>query len=167
MIPPLSADVKRYITKFDVAAVVRYSGGGLGASRDPQGAEIAYWIEAAQAGAVLKRARNNGGNIPAAAKALGVHLTDHPVLIQRVNVAIERLGRRLDQAQASGSMAFFNSEFKRRRLTTAGAGDGFMSYKVAKQRLERMLVEKAAAPGEGDPAALIKRVFDDRLPEPQ
>ena len=64
-------------------------------------------------------------------------------------------------------MAFFNSEFKRRRLTAAGAGNGFMSYKVAKQRLERMLVEKAAAPGEGDPAALIKRVFDDRLPEPQ
>ena len=57
MIPPLSADVKRYITKFDVAAVVRYSGGGLGTTRDPQGAETAFWVEAAHAGAVLKRAR--------------------------------------------------------------------------------------------------------------
>ena len=159
MIPPLSADVKRYITKFDVAAVVRYSGGGLGTSRDPQGAEIAYWIEAAQAGAVLKRARNNGGNIPAAAKALGVHLTDHPALCQRVNMAIERLGRRLDQAQASGSMRVFNNEYKRRRLAAAGLGQGFMGYKVAKQRLERAMIEHASAPGEADPAALIRRVF--------
>ena len=47
MIPPLSADVKRYIAKFDVAALVRYCGGGLGTTRDPQGAETAYWVEAA------------------------------------------------------------------------------------------------------------------------
>jgi hypothetical protein len=159
MIPPHSADVKNYIAKFDVCAVVRYCGGGLGATRDPQGAEIAYWVEAAQAGAVLKRARNNGGDIVAAAKGFGVHLTEHPVLCQRVNVAIERLGRRLDQAQASGSMAFFNSEFKRRRLAAAELGQGFIGYKVAKERLERAMVEHAAAPGEADPATLIKRVF--------
>ena len=88
-----------------------------------------------------------------------MHLAEHPVLIQRVKVAIERLGRRLDQTQASGSMRFFNNEYKRRRLAAAEAGNGFMSYKVAKQRLEQMFVEKAAAPGEGDPAALIRRVF--------
>jgi hypothetical protein len=154
MIPALSADVKQYVSRFDVCAVARYCGGGLGVTRDPEGAEICYWVEAAQAGAVLRRARNNGGDIPAAAKALGVHLTDHPVLCQRVTVAIERLGRRLDQAKASGNMKFFNGEYKRRRIA---AGPGFLSYNVARERLERALVEHAAAPN--DQAALIKRVF--------
>jgi hypothetical protein len=69
MIPPLSANVKKYIAEFDVCTVVRYCGGGLGTTRDPQGAEPAYWVEASHAGAILKRARNNGGDIVAAARA--------------------------------------------------------------------------------------------------
>ena len=34
-------------------------------------------------------------------------------------------------------MRFFNNEYKRRRLAAAEAGNGFMSYKVAKQRWSR------------------------------
>jgi hypothetical protein len=43
----------------------------------------AWWVEADQAEGVVKQARKNGGDIPAAARELGVTLTAHDVVIAR------------------------------------------------------------------------------------
>jgi hypothetical protein len=49
-----------------------------------------------------------------AARKLGVGLTGHATAMARVRVALEKISSRLDQAQATGMLVAFNSEFRRR-----------------------------------------------------
>jgi hypothetical protein len=53
---------------------------------------------------VIKLARKDNGDIPAAVRALGVALSPREVVIQRANPALARLDPRLAQAKANGAM---------------------------------------------------------------
>ena len=105
MVPPLDAQVRRHVSRFDVIALVLYRDGRIGTSRDPQNAEFAFWLEAQHAGAVLRLARVKG-DIPAAAQRLGLKVTDHHTMIVRARAAVERLDQGLARAKADGALRF-------------------------------------------------------------
>jgi hypothetical protein len=127
-------------------------------------ATAAWWIDSRHAPLVAQVARQDGGDIPAAARALGVRLTEHRVVVQRVTAASARLDERLAWAQRSGLLSEFNREYRRRRLAARAAGESFMPYRAAELRLRNALVDVAAGKAPGD---MIARVFDDRRPDPQ
>jgi hypothetical protein len=49
-IAPLTRAVRDYMAAFDLAAVCHYGDGRLGVSRNPKGAEAAWWCVAVKAG---------------------------------------------------------------------------------------------------------------------
>jgi hypothetical protein len=71
--------------------VCRYRDGRLGVTRNPAGAAAAWWCEAVKARAVLRLARKGDGDIPAAARALGVVLTDHATVLTRAKDALAKI----------------------------------------------------------------------------
>jgi hypothetical protein len=99
------------------------------------GAATAWWCEAARAGAVVRLARSNGGNILAALDKLKVPVTEHCVVLARAQAAARRISVALSQAQDRGDLQFFNVEYTRRRLAARAAGRPFPSYSVAMVRL--------------------------------
>ena len=147
LISALPREAKSYFGAFGIAAVVVYRDGRVGVSRDPAGAVAAWWVEADQAGGVVKQARKNGGDIPAAARELGVTLTAHDVVIARAKAATARIDNALSEAQACGDLQFFNREYKRRRTAAAAAGQSFMSYGQARTRLHKTIATVAANGG--------------------
>jgi hypothetical protein len=79
--------------------------------------------------------------VRAAADRLGAVLSDHAVVLQRAGAAVRELDLRLEAAQSSGTMAFFNSEFRKRRLAaakfpTGKLGDGCARYWHQLQRAD-------------------------------
>ena len=95
LISALPREAKDYLGAFGIAAVVIYRDGRIGVSRDPAGAVAAWWVEADQAGSVVKQARKNGGDIPAAARRLGVVLTEHAIVLVRAAAASKRIRQSL------------------------------------------------------------------------
>jgi hypothetical protein len=156
-IASLSKVVSDYIKGFDLVALAADRDGRIGATRDPAGAARAWWCQSASAGMVLKAARRNG-DIEAAARTLGVELADHAAVLARAEAAVVKIGARLDQAQKTGVLHTFNAEFRRRRLAAFEKGKGFMSYREARSRLQRVLAGVAAT-GTA-PEAFVKTVFD-------
>jgi hypothetical protein len=116
-------------------------------SRDPAGAVAALRFEADHARGVVKQARKNGGDIPAAARHLGVPLTEHRVVLGRASTAAARIESALREAQRRGDLRFFNAEYKRRRTAAAAAGQSFMSYGRARTRLHKTIATVAASGG--------------------
>jgi hypothetical protein len=116
-------------------------------SRNPAGAAAAWWVEAEQAGAVIRQARKDGSDIQAIARRLGVALTEHAIVLTRASAAIERIEAALGEAQRRGDLKFFNTEYKRRRAQAAAAGQSFMSYGEARARLHKAIAGAAAAGG--------------------
>src|SRR4051812_9675074 len=112
-IASLPRSLRLYIKPFDVVALVRYRDGRLGACKDLEGAESCWWIRADDAGAVVKAARKNGGDIPAAAKVLGVTVTEHSVVMARASAAVAKLDDKIATAGRAGELGFFNSEYRR------------------------------------------------------
>jgi hypothetical protein len=92
-IAPLSCAVADYIAAFDLAAVCQYRDGRLAVARDPAGAAAVWWCEAVKAGPVVRAARRHNGDIPAAAWALGIALTDHATVLARQACGREDRGR--------------------------------------------------------------------------
>lgn len=97
--------------------------------------------------------------ITAAARRLKIGLTDYQVGLTRVQGATTRLAEALSDAMADGGLKFFNAEYRRRRQEAQQAGTYFMSYNVARARLQDALA-KAAASG-GVDAQVIAKVFGD------
>lgn len=97
--------------------------------------------------------------ITAAARRLKIGLTDYQVGLTRVQGATTRLAQALDDAAADGALKFFNAEYRRRRQEAQQAGNYFMSYGVARARLQDAL-GKAVAGGGAD-AHVIAMVFGD------
>ena len=147
LISALPREAKDYLGAFGIAAVVIYRDGRIGVSRDPAGAVAAWWVEADQAEGVVKQARKNGGDIPAAARHLGVALTEHAIVLARAAAAATRIKRTLSEAQGRGDLKFFNAEYKRRRTAAAAAGQSFMSYGQARTRLHKTIATVAASGG--------------------
>jgi hypothetical protein len=90
-IAPLSRAVIQYIAAFDLAAVCRRPDGRIAVARNPAGAAAAWWCDVVKARAVLRPARKGGGDIPAAARALGVALTDHATVLARATAAVAKI----------------------------------------------------------------------------
>jgi hypothetical protein len=147
LIPALPREAKDYLGAFGIAAIVIYRDGRVDVSRDPAGAVAAWWVEADKAGAIVKQARKNGGDIPAAARHLGVALTEHAIVLARAAAAARRIKRTLSEAQSRGDLRFFNAEYKRRRTAAAAAGQSFMSYGQARTRLHKTIATGAASGG--------------------
>jgi hypothetical protein len=61
--------------------------GRIGATKHPQGAAAAWWVEADEAGAVLRVARQDSGYVVAVARALGVALVEHDAVVERATAA--------------------------------------------------------------------------------
>jgi hypothetical protein len=119
-IAPLPRAVMDYIAAFNLAAVCRYRDGRLGVARNPKCAEAAWWCEAFKAGPVIREAGRHSGDIPAAARALGVALTDHATVLARATAGV----RRIEAGIAwTGVLHEFNQEYRRRRLEAQGRGE--------------------------------------------
>jgi hypothetical protein len=150
--------VADYIREFGLTSVCRYLDGRIGVTRDPTGADRAWWLPADQAGVVLTLARQAGGDVEGAASKAGIVLADHATVLVRAEAAVAKISIRLDQAQKTGVLHAFNAEFRRRRLEATEQGTGFMSYRQARARLRRALIEIAAT-GIA-PASIVKTVFE-------
>jgi hypothetical protein len=136
-----------YIHAFNIAAICVYRDGRIGVSQNPVGAAQAWWVQADEAGAVIREGRKNGGDIPAAARKLGVALTEHSVVQARASTAVARIEAALREAQRRGDLQFFNAEYKRRRIEAVAAGRSFMSYGQARMRLHKTIATVAASGG--------------------
>jgi hypothetical protein len=158
-ISPLPRAVMDYIAAFDLAAVCRYRDGRLDVTRKPAGAAAAWWCETVKAGPVIRAARRHSGDIPAAARALGVALTDHATVLARATAALARIEAGMAWAQRTGVLHEFNQEYRHRRLEARGRGERFMAYAQATARLRPVLVETAAGNLTAPP--LMSRVFED------
>jgi hypothetical protein len=158
-IPSLPRAVADYVRAFDLAAICAYRDGRIGVSRNPAGAAAAWWVEAEQAGAVIRQAPTDGSDIQAVARRLGVALTEHAIVLTRASAAIARIERALTEAQARGDLKFFNAEYKRRRGAAVAAGQTFMSYGKARARLQKAIAEVAAKGGNGVTPELVASVF--------
>jgi hypothetical protein len=154
-IAPLPRAVTDYIAAFDLAAMCRYADGRLGVTRNPAGASAAWWCEAVKAGPVIRAARRHSGDIPAAARELGVPVTDHARVLARAKHAVAKIEAGMAWAQRTGVLHEFNQEYRRRRLEAQRRGERFMGYAMA--RLRRALT-KVAANGTA-PVAIVQEGF--------
>jgi hypothetical protein len=158
---PLGPNTSR---AFSLAAIARYRDGRLGCTRHPAGAQSAWWCGASDVGVIIKVARQMGGDVPGAALALGLTATEHHIVVERADAAIERIEAGVADAGRNGDLQFFNSEYRRRRIAAAEQGRGFMSYRVAETRLRRALADAVAAKvtaggPAGDATPLLARIF--------
>ena len=109
-----------------------------------------WWIDARMAVPVARAARALAGDNPdvseataalhRAAASLRVALTADDVAIERARGAAMKLDAYLESLGRSGVLRDFNRAFKQHRTAARTRGEGFMSYKVAEQRLRKALV---------------------------
>jgi hypothetical protein len=92
----------------------------------------------------------------AAAGRLDVVLSEHTVVLARARAAVAKLDRRLAMAKETGTLAFFNAEYRRRRIAARASGKGFMSYGAAHRRLRKAIAGAAAT---GSMPELMRAVF--------
>jgi hypothetical protein len=142
---------------FDLGCVALTRDGRLFSTRNPSGAEAAWWLRATDVGAVLAKAKANSGDVPTAAAKLGVRLMEHCAALQRTETLIDKLDARVRTAQAGGDLQAFNRAYRQYRLDLTAAGRTPMTYTVARSRLRLALAEVAA--GKAAPG-IIARVFE-------
>jgi hypothetical protein len=133
-------------------------------TRDPRGASAAWWLAADKAGAVVKCARSNGGDVVAAARALNVDLTEHAIVLERVGAAVHRIKEKLEFLQRTGGLAMFNAAYRAHRLAAEAAGLKFMPYPVALARLRRVLAGVTAGGKLPDLELVLEREASRRVP---
>ena len=160
-VAPLSHSARDYVRAFDLTCIALWRDGRLGVSRNPTGADQAWWCPAKAAGAIVRAANANGRDVAAAAAQLHTPLTDHTVVAQRVAEAVGRIDDSLKAAQRRGDLAFFNQLYKAQRVAAQAQGRGFMSYGLA---LLRIAVAHAAANGGQCTRSLTLSVFADGEP---
>ena len=158
-VAPLSHSARDYVRAFDLTCIALWRDGRLGVSRNPTGADQAWWCSAKAAGAIVRAANANGRD----AARLKTPLTDHATVAQRVGEAVGRIDDGLKAAQRRGDLAFFNQLYKARRVAAQAQGRGFMPYGLALRRL-RIAVAHAAANGGQCTRSLMLSVFADGEP---
>ena len=156
--------VRDYLAAFDLRAVFVAPAGDVRVGLDPGVADAAWWTGWRDAHRVARRAAHmKTTDILAAAADLDIAVTPHARAMARAQAAVGRIDARLAEAQANGDLRFFNSEFKRRRLEAAAAGQHFVSYSDATRRLLRELAGIAAGKIN---ALMVARVLGDPPPAP-
>lgn len=158
-IPTLPRGVSDYVAAFDLTSIAVTRDGRLVVTRNPAGAASAWWCPATDASRLVRHARKDSGDIPAAARELGVPVTAHHVAMQRAGAAVARIDAALAEAKRCGTMRFFNAEYRRRRQAAAAIGRGFMTYGRAMVRLRRAIAGVIAAGG-AISTSLVVQVFD-------
>ena len=162
-VAPLPSKARDYCRAFDLVSIVLWRDGRLGVSRNPVGAEAAWWCPAKAAGAIVRAANANGKDVAAAAARLKTPLTDHATVAERATEAVDRIDTALTAAQRRGDLAFFNQLYKAQRVAAQAQGRGFMPYGLALRRL-RIAVAHAAANGGQCSRSLMLSVFADGEP---
>ncbi len=130
-----------YLAAFDLPVVAVSAAGRIHVTRNPAGASACWWCRAEDAARVAKAAKLTG-DVTGAAAALGVKLTPHAVVMQRVTQATAKIEGAL-QTDA-GTLQSFNSEYRRRRLAAQQAGHGFIGYGTARARLRKATARMVA-----------------------
>ena len=95
--------------------------------------------------------------IRAAAARCDVILSEHAAVMGRAEAALARLDTKIELARRSGTLQFFNSEYRRRREAARAAGKGFMRYGTALAKLRQLLAGAAAGAPVSD---VVARVFE-------
>jgi hypothetical protein len=96
--------------------------------------------------------------LQAAAARLGVALSDHAVVMQRVQAAVGRLDGKLARAKDNGDLKFFNRAYHAYRLVCQHRGEHAMPYGTAVARLRKLLAGAAAGASVPDvPRAVFER----------
>jgi hypothetical protein len=159
-VAPLPSAARDYVRAFDLTCIALWRDGRLGVSRNPTGADQAWWCPAKAAGAIVRAANANGKHVVAAAARLKAPLTDHATVAERATEAVDRIDTALTAAQRRGDLAFFNQLYKAQRVAAQARGRGFMPYGLALRRL-RIAVAHAAANGGQCTRSLMLSVFGD------
>jgi hypothetical protein len=159
-VAPPSHSARDYVRAFDLTCIALWRDGRLGVSRNPTGADQAWWCPAKAAGALVRAAEANGKDVAQAAARLKTPLTDHATVAQRATEAVDRIDCTLNAARLRGDLVFFNGAYKARRQAAQAAGRGFMSYGVAL----RKAIASVAANGGAVTRSLMASVFDDVEP---
>ncbi len=131
-----------YLAAFDLPVVAVSAAGRIHVTRNPAGASACWWCRAEDAARVAKAAKLTG-DVPGAAAALGVKLTPHAVVMQRVTQATAKIEGAALQTGA-GTLQSFNSEYRRRRLAAQQAGHGFIGCGTARARLRKATARMVA-----------------------
>jgi hypothetical protein len=95
--------------------------------------------------------------IRAAAVRVDAVLSEHSAVVARARDALARLDTKIELARQTGTLAFFNAEYRRRREAARAAGKGFMRYSTALARLRQLLAGAAAGAPVSD---VVQQVFD-------
>jgi hypothetical protein len=168
----LNGETARYLAAFSIAAILVKAERILVFHRPadlPHTVDAIWWLRAADAERVVKRARALGrltdapNAVMGAARDLGVGLTAHDDLLRRVRAATQRIASDLEHARMAGHLRDFNRRYKVLRLQAQSEGRPFMSYEKAKRRLRGALATKAAAIAnvvKADTRTLLAQVFE-------
>jgi hypothetical protein len=121
--------------------------------RISRGAEIGFavWVRNKLA---AERIRRNVGHhdedirqlamrVKIEADMLDIPITDHDVVMARVATVVELVERKIEEANRSGDLAWFNTAFRKWRLRARPLGRG-MAYGEARARLRRAVFQNGA-----------------------
>jgi hypothetical protein len=132
----MSQAVSDYLAAFDLVA--------LSADGQRDSRKAARWCAAADAERLTEHARSHECDIPAAARALGIVVTEHEVVMARASTAAKKINAALQWACRTGVLADVNAEYKRRRIAAEQRGERFMHYGELQRRLRTAFARVAA-----------------------
>ena len=105
-IASLSSSAVDYLITFNARAVAIAPNGFVYTSNNPTGAAAAWWCRHDDA-LRLAKAAHASGDIEGVAKRLHIQLTEHAVVLERVQARTQRLDEALQRAQDAGLLAAF------------------------------------------------------------
>jgi hypothetical protein len=121
------------------------------------GAEIAFslWVKSRETADRVRRQANAimrpGSSAMArryavdeAADQLGVVLTEHDVVMERVHAVVRTIDDAIERARQNGELHWFNATFRQWRLAARSQGR-VMTYSEAKARLRRAVIRLAVS----------------------
>jgi hypothetical protein len=161
-VPKIPARVRNYLFTFGSTSIAVTARGALVLTPDPAGHEAAWWLKRVDAQRLLAACYVKG-DVEAAAKRLQIPLTSHEVAVMRADQRLAQLDQILEQAQQSGDLRRFNATYQARRIRAQAAGQKFMSYGTAQEKLKRQLVAAIADGTQGRPFSFgvaMARVFE-------
>jgi hypothetical protein len=136
----MSRAVTDYLAAFDLVALT------ADGRRDRCDAQ--WWCAAANVERLTEHARRHGCDIPAAAKALRVTISDHAMVMTRAAAAAKKIDSAIQWARRNGVLAEVNAEYKRRRIAAEQRGERFMDYAELQRRLARRICPRGHRRGD-------------------
>jgi len=146
-IAPLDVAARHYLQAFNAHAIAISAAGKVFATRDPAGADTAFWCRGSVDAQRVAKAARASRDIIGAAQRLHVTLTTHERALAQAGAKAEALDRALQEAQACGLLRFFNGAYKARRQAARASGKRFVSYPVARARLLQAVAGAIASGG--------------------